>query len=153
PTQHLVDYVHGNAVELDSDGNILISSRSMHEITKINRATGAVMWRFGLHALNNQFAFVNDARGFKGQHDIRRLPNGNVTLLDNGTCFDAPLYSRVVEYRLDEVNKVATLVREFRNAPDLYTPFMGNAQRREGGGTMIGWGGTNPDPKVTDLHA
>ncbi len=149
----MVDYVHGNAVEPDADGNILISSRSMNEITKINRATGAVMWRWGLHAVNNQFSFMNDARGFGAQHDIRRLPNGNVTLFDNGNCLGNPQHSRVAEYRLDEISKTATLVREFRNSPDLYTPFMGNGQRRASGGTMIGWGGTALDPKLTDVHA
>jgi hypothetical protein len=148
----LVDYVHANAVEMDADGNLLISSRTMSEITKIDRATGDILWRFGPHAKNNQFTIVGDARGFSGQHDIRRLPNGHVTLFDNGNC-QSPLYSRGLEFQLDEVNKVATLVWQFRNSPDVYSPFMGNVQRRSSGGTMIGWGGTNPDPKVTDLHA
>ncbi|TMQ67320.1 MAG: choice-of-anchor D domain-containing protein, partial [Candidatus Eisenbacteria bacterium] len=101
---------------------------------------------------NNQFTFVGDTRGFFGQHDIRRLPNGHVTLFDNANC-QTPVYSRGLEYLLDETNKVATLVREFRNSPDTFTPFMGNVQRRADGGTMIGWGGTGPDPKITDLHA
>jgi hypothetical protein len=147
----LVDYVHGNAVELDTDGNLLISSRSMNEITKIDRATGNIIWRWGLNAKNNQFAFANDPRGFAGQHDIRRLPNGNVTLFDNGNCL-GPLFSRGVEYQLDEVNRIATLVWEARGTPDIYGPFMGNVQRRASGGTMIGWGGAGPNPKLTDLH-
>jgi hypothetical protein len=45
-TDSLVDYVHGNAVERDLDGNLIISCRSMHEITKINRSTGAIIWRW-----------------------------------------------------------------------------------------------------------
>src|SRR6185295_15203514 len=74
-----IDYVHANALELDNDGNILLSSRHLDEITKINRMTGAIIWRWG--GKNNQFAFVNDAAlGFSHQHAIRRLPNGNVTL-------------------------------------------------------------------------
>jgi hypothetical protein len=38
-----IDYVHGNAVEYDYDGNILISGRSLDEITKINRQTGEII--------------------------------------------------------------------------------------------------------------
>ena len=38
-----VNPVHANAIELDADGNILLSSRHLDEITKINRATGDIM--------------------------------------------------------------------------------------------------------------
>jgi hypothetical protein len=148
-----IDYVHGNAIELDLDGNLLLSSRHMNEITKIDRQTGEIIWRMGLHAKNNQFTFVNDTRSFSHQHDIRRLPSGHLTLFDNGNALVPPLYSRAVEYEVDEVAKRATRVWEFRNTPDTYGSFMGNVQRRPGGGTMIGWGGTDPDPKLTDLHA
>jgi hypothetical protein len=147
-----VDYVHGNAVELDQDGSILLSSRHLSEITKIDRASGAVIWRLGSRATQNQFTFVNDPRGFSHQHDIRRLPNGHLSLFDNGNCLGPP-YSRALEYQVDEVNKIATLVAEHRHTPDIYGAFMGNVQHREGGGTTIGWGGTQPDPKVTELHA
>ena len=33
-TDTVVDYVHGNAIDLDDDGNLMISSRHMDEITK-----------------------------------------------------------------------------------------------------------------------
>jgi hypothetical protein len=117
----LIDYVHGNAIELDMDGNLLLSSRHMNEITKIDRQTGEIIWRLGLNALNNQFTFVNDTRGFSHQHDIRRLANGNITLFDNGN-FLVPEYSRAVEYALDEQAMTATLVWEYRNDPDAFSP-------------------------------
>lgn len=43
-TAHTIDYVHCIAVELDDDGNILISSRHINEITKINIQTGDIIW-------------------------------------------------------------------------------------------------------------
>jgi outer membrane protein assembly factor BamB len=147
-----IDYVHGNAIELDHDGNLLLSARNMSEITKIDRQTGEIIWRLGLHAANNQFTFVNDTRGFSFQHDIRRLPNGHITLFDNGNTL-TPLYSRAVEYELDEVNKVATQVWEYRTTPDVYAGFMGNVQRLESGNTMIGWGGSFSNPKLTEVYA
>src|SRR4029078_10990761 len=36
----MVDYAHGNSLEIDYDGHFIISSRNMSEITKINNITG-----------------------------------------------------------------------------------------------------------------
>ncbi|MDQ3194251.1 MAG: aryl-sulfate sulfotransferase [Bacteroidota bacterium] len=140
-TAAYVDYVHGNAIERDNDGNILICSRHLSEITKINRTTGDIIWRLG--GVSNQFTFVNDSIGFSYQHDIRRLPNGNITLYDNGNFRGR--FSRAVEYQLDEINKTATLVWQYRNTPDLYGFAMGSAQRLPGGNTLICWGSANPN--------
>ena len=136
-----IDYCHSNAIELDNDGNLLISSRNMDEITKIDRKTGRIIWRFG--GENNQFTFINDPDGFSHQHAIRRIKNGNITLFDNGN-FHNPPYSRAVEYKLDEVNKTATLVWQYRNDPDIYAPATGFVQRLENNNTLICWGLTNP---------
>lgn len=153
-TNPVVDYVHGNALELDTDGNILLSSRHLSEITKIDRMTGDVIWRMGLRAKNNEFTFVKDDEGFSFQHDIRRLPNGHITIFDNDNCSYSPTpRSRALEYELDETNKVAALVWEYRNTPDVDAPAMGNVQRLPDGGTMIGWGVTFTDPKLTEIHA
>jgi hypothetical protein len=138
---HSIDYVHGNAIDLDHDGNVLISSRHMDEITKINRQTGNIMWRLG--GKNNQFTFINDPIKFSYQHAIRKLANGNYLLFDNGN-YHTPPFSRAVEYKLDEINKTATLVWQYRNTPDVYGSAMGNAQRLPNGNTLIGWGSANP---------
>lgn len=144
-TSATVDYVHGNAVERDHDGNLLISARHLWEVTKVNRQTGEVMWRWG--GKRNEFTFTNDDP-FYYQHDIRRLANGHVTLFDNGNARTPP-YSRVVEFELDEENKVATSEWEYRNSPDTFSPGMGNAQRLPNGNTLIGWGGSS-DPAVIE---
>ena len=136
-----IDYCHGNAFELDNDGNIMISSRHMNEITKISRSTGEIIWRMG--GENNEFTFVNDTLPFHYQHDIRRIANGNITLYDNGNL-RYPQFSRAVEYHLDEENKIATLVWQYRNSPDIFSPSRGSAQRLKNGNTLIGWGGMNP---------
>ena len=53
-----VDYIHGNAIEVDIDGNLMISSRNTADITKSNRQTGDVMWRLG--GKSNQFTSSNE---------------------------------------------------------------------------------------------
>ena len=50
-----VDYVHGNSVDVDHDGNWLISSRYLDEVTKIDRETGEIIWRLG--GKQNMFTF------------------------------------------------------------------------------------------------
>jgi hypothetical protein len=137
----VIDYVHGNSIEPDNDGNIIISSRHLDEITKINRTTGNIIWRFG--GLNNQFTFTNDTLRFTYQHAARRISNGNITIFDNGN-WHIPHFSRAVEYSLDEINKTATVVWQYRHNPDVYGWWGGYVQRLENGNTLISWGGTTP---------
>ncbi|MCH6575270.1 MAG: aryl-sulfate sulfotransferase, partial [Bacteroidetes bacterium] len=140
-TASTIDYVHGNAIELDDDGNLLISCRHMDEITKINSQTGAIIWRLGgLKSRNNQSLFINDELTFSHQHDIRRLSNGNVTLYDNGNLHILKI-SRAREYSLDESNKTAELIWVHTNEPPIYKSAQGNVQKLSGNNTLIGWGG------------
>src|SRR5262249_2613358 len=94
-TARNIDPYHCNAVEYDLDGNYLLSSRNIDEITKISSETGEMLWRLG--GKNNQFTFVNDSLGLSYQHDIRRLPNGHITIFDNGN-YHSVKGSRAVEY-------------------------------------------------------
>jgi arylsulfate sulfotransferase len=139
-TATTIDYAHANAVEIDTDGNLLLSTRHMSEITKINIQTGDIMWRLG--GKNNQFNFVNDTLGFSYQHAIRRLSNGDITLYDDGNLHTPPL-SRAVEYKLNLCDTTATLVWQYENNPDIYGFAMGYVQRLQNGNTLIGWGAAN----------
>jgi hypothetical protein len=151
-TAALIDYVHCNAIEQDNDGNLLISCRHMDEVTKIDRQTGNIIWRFGgEYCKNNQFTFFNDSTGFSHQHDIRRIPNRNITLFDNGNLHN-PLYSRACEYQIDEINKTAKLVWQYKNDPITYNTAMGSVQRISEENTLIGWGFNDGPPGVSEIH-
>ncbi len=141
-TAATIDYVHGNALELDGDGNLLLSSRHMSEITKIDRQSGDVLWRWG--GLHNEFAFVGDTLMFSFQHAVRRLENGHYTLFDNGDYHDPP-FSRACEYVLDVVQHTATLVWSYCNEPDSYGFAMGYVQRLSNGNTLVSYGTGKPD--------
>jgi len=149
-TQPVLDYTHENAVNIDpTDNNLLVSFRHTSEIVKINRSTGQVVWRLG--GKMNQFNFVNEHAENApfytvGQHNVHRLANGNLIYFDNGNLAGASTYppdrtySRAVEYALDEVNKIATLVWEFRHVPDIRAPCFGSVKRMANGNTLIDWG-------------
>ena len=138
-----IDYVHGNAFEIDPDGNMLFSCRNMEEITKIDLETGEIIWRFGLHAKNNMFEFTNDTTGFSWQHDIRRIANGNVTVYDNGN-YHTPKFSQALEYNLDEENFTAELVWNFIHDPVVYGRATGAHRRLANNNAFICWGLTWP---------
>ena len=136
-TACLVDYVHGNGLALDSTGNVLLSSRHLSEITKIDKQTGNIIWRFGGN--NNQFTFINDTIPFRAQHNITYDGNHTYSIFDNGNK-QFPLHSQALTFYLDETNKTATLLKNLQktNPPD-FTPFMGSNQKLDKGSRLVGW--------------
>ena len=136
-----VDWTHANAVELDDDGNILLSCRHFDEITKINRQTGQIIWRFG--GKRNQFTSSNDPLKFSGQHDIRRISNGHITILNNGT-YNVPPLASALEYDLDENGKNATRVWGYSYNSSVYSIAVGSHQALPNGKHLVDFG-TIPD--------
>ena len=93
------DFSHMNAIDIDTDGNILLSARNTSEVTKINRDTGEIIWRLG--GAHNQFTYVNDPwNGTRNQHAVRMVTTNDYTMFDNGNLHN-PSMSRGVEYVLD----------------------------------------------------
>ncbi len=155
-TTQTVYYFHLNAFDVDSTGDILCSSRHLSTIFKIDRQTGNIDWILG--GKENQFTFYNENESnspnyFSYQHDLRILRNGDITMFDNGNQHSPP-YSRAVEYKLDELNKTATMVWNYRHSPDIFGSAMGSVQRESNGNTFNGWGlaSATGSPAVTELH-
>ena len=147
-TQHQIDWTHCNSIDIDTDGNILLSTRNFDEVTKINRQTGEIMWRLG--GKKNQFTFVNDDRGFSRQHCVRRMSNGDIILFDNGH-FLMPEYSSFCEYNVDTTNFTATLMRRFTHNQSVYSESRGGVQELPNGNILISWG-ENQNPSVTEIN-
>ncbi|HIJ52048.1 MAG TPA: hypothetical protein HPP66_02710 [Planctomycetes bacterium] len=144
-------YIHVNSCELDeTDGSIVLSCRETSDVIKISRVTGEVIWR--LCGKQNDFTFFNEnednaPRYIRGTHDARVHANGNITIFDNGASKKdmVRLYSRAVEYDLDEVNMTATMVWEYRNDPDFLALSGGDCIRLANGNTIINWGAAAKD--------
>lgn len=156
-TAPAIRYCHNNALWIDDDGNWIVSLRHMSQVVKVNRVTGEIMWALG--GKSNQFTFIGDHEEyaptyFSYQHDARRLPNGNISLFDNGTQHQ-PMHSRGVEYKLDEVNRTATMVWEYRPQPDIYVSIQGGLQTLPDGHRLLGWGSAANDgaPGVTEVDS
>jgi hypothetical protein len=139
------DYLHLNAIDVDTDGNLLISGRNTHAVYKVSRRTGKVMWRLG--GKHSDFALGPGVR-FAWQHDARRQPDGTITVFDNGAAPPVEKFSRVLVIRADTKARRATLVRSYRHPRRLLSPFEGNAQFLPDGHVVVGWGGW---PYVTEF--
>ena len=136
-TAEMIDPIHGNSIEVDQDGNLLVSSRHIDEVTKIDRNSAEIIWRLG--GKNNDFTFLNNAIPFRRQHDARRRPDGTISIFDNGSDV-----SRAVVYALDEANFTISEQFAVRQRLDAYALAMGNAQTLPNGNLLIGWGSGTP---------
>jgi len=142
PTGKNIRFPHINAIWEDSDGHILISSRHLSEISKIDRSSGDFIWRLSgnPNSPNNEFRFIRDPKnGFRNQHAIRSVGNNRYTLFDNGNLHSPPA-SRAVEYVLDTVAMTATMVFQYQNTyGNGFTSHLGNSQQLPNGNTHINW--------------
>lgn len=133
-----VNWTHGNALAFDTDGGLLVSFRSLNEITKIDPVTGAVRWRLG--GLANQFQIVGAGTPFVGQHGVRVAPGGELVFLDNrGVAGD----SRTVRYALDGTALTATELAAYHGTPPVTALLGGSTQPMANGHTLTAYGNGN----------
>ena len=139
-----VNITHGNTIAFDTDGNVLLSWRSLNEVTKVDAVTGEVIWRLGGNA--NQFTIVDDTREFERPHGLRAVGPGLIQLLDNGTV--AP--SRLVRYSVDEQTLTAVRVLEFISEEESFTFTGGSTEVVGADGALVSFGTVG---KVVEVNA
>jgi hypothetical protein len=138
-----IDYFHINSVDVDHDGNLLVSARRTCGVYKIDRESGEIIWRLG--GKKSDFEMGPGTR-FAYQHDARRQSDGAITIFDNGTTTihngipKAVEESRGIALELDEKKMTATLVAEYTHPDKLFADAGGNMQVLPNGNVFIGWG-------------
>ena len=142
------DYFHVNSVELDRDGNYLVSGRNTWCVYKIHHGTGEIMWRLG--GRESDFTFGTDA-GFAWQHDARRHGGSDylVSLFDDGSIpgiLSQP-YSKGLVLALDFRRKHASAYRKYIHTPHVVAHSLGSVQMLPNGNVFVGWGSS---PFVTE---
>jgi Arylsulfotransferase (ASST) len=141
------DFDHPNSIDLDEQGNYVVSFRRLSQIVKLDATTAEIRWRLG--GRRSDFTILGDPLGgFTFQHSARLLPNDHLLLYDNGGGHTPP-ESRAVEYALDTTAMTATMVWEFRHHPVIYTPGSGAVQRLRSGNTLIAYGQKGRANEVT----
>jgi Arylsulfotransferase (ASST) len=136
------DIVHINAVERYGPQNFLVSLRHTDAIYDVARSDGHVVWKLGGTATPQSLQILGDSGAdFGGQHDVRVLPDGTITLHDNGTGLSrAP---RAVRFQVDPQAGTATLLEQITDPLAAQSPCCGSARKLPGGHWVISWGGTD----------
>ena len=138
PVGYPWDYFHVNSIDVDADGNLLVSARNTWAVYKVHRRTGAVLWRLG--GRRSDFALGKGTR-FALQHDARSHEGGSVvSVFDNGVERSRGLV-------LELGGRRASVLREYPHAPALHARKLGSVQLLAGGDVLIGWG---TDPHFTE---
>lgn len=137
------DFFHINSVDLDGDGNLLISSRSTHTVYKLNRS-GEIIWRLG--GKRSDFS-MGPGSSFAWQHDARRQLDGTLTIFDNGATPAVERLSRGLILDLDEDTMTATLLRQYTH-PGILAGSQGSVQLLANGNVFVGWGEA---PRVSEF--
>jgi hypothetical protein len=128
---------------VDHDDNLLVSARETSTVYKIDRNSGEIIWRLG--GKRSDFEMGPGTR-FAFQHDARRLPDGTISIFDNGSLVfengtpKAVEESRGIVLDLDERKMKATLVREYTHPDKQYADAAGNMQVLPNGNVFVGWG-------------
>jgi hypothetical protein len=142
------DLVHLNAVEPYGSHRVLVSLRHTDSIYAIDKPTGNVIWKLGGTQTSRSLTIIgDDVQDFGGQHDVRVLPDGTITLHDNGTGLGRP--PRVLRFRIDPKASTATLLERITDPDATDSPCCGSARKLPGGNWVISWGGTHLVTEVT----
>jgi hypothetical protein len=130
------DYFHINSIDVDLDGNLLVSARNTWGVYKLDRKSGAVIWRLGSKSTDFE---LGPGVQFMYQHDARAHPDGTITLYDDGAG-DASHQSRAIRIGLSMADRRAVLLQEFLHPNPITAVAMGNAQFLSNGNVVVGWG-------------
>ncbi len=131
-----VNWTHANALDLDADGNLIVSFRNLSEVAKVDTRTGAVVWRLG--GARNEFVFQGvSAPAFARQHGIRVTGPASLLLLDN---LGDSRGSSAERYVLDEWARTARLVASYGSIPAVVAQLGGTTQELPGGRVLVSFG-------------
>jgi hypothetical protein len=131
------DYFHINSIELEPEGNLLVSARNTHALYEIDHHSGRVLWRLG--GKKSDFKM---GRGtiFNWQHDARRHADGTISVFDDGAFPKLEDHSRALILRADTVAKTVTLVHAYVSPDKLLAMHQGGMQVLPDGHVFVGWG-------------
>jgi hypothetical protein len=140
-----LDYFHVNSVTDAPGGRILISARNTSALYLLGR-DGVVVWRLG--GTRSDFGPPSEVK-FRFQHDAHLRADGTLSLFDNGSLPKLEPFSRALVLKIDETERVASVVKTFVHPQKISAPYEGNLQLLADGGALVGWGGVRKVSEFT----
>jgi hypothetical protein len=172
PKTSAADWCHVNSVTFDEVNNFLYFNCRFQGLFKVNRADKSILWQLGAAIDDSNSGDItylpdNSAR-FNDSHDPEIHDDGTILFYDNqgwsqhtGGEGNGSYHTRVVEYKLDEPNKTATLTWEFPGSFDTdawykttwYTPIWGDADRLSNGNVLVtaGMNGGSANTRIFEV--
>ncbi|HEY7891837.1 MAG TPA: arylsulfotransferase family protein [Solirubrobacteraceae bacterium] len=131
------DYFHINTIERRRDGSFLISARNTSALYFIDPASGQISLQIGgTHSDVELGAGSSTAY----QHDAQELPNGEISIFDNGGVPMVHSQSRGIVIAVDPNHKTDTLIEQYEHPQPLKAASQGNLQLLGNGDYFLGWG-------------
>jgi Arylsulfotransferase (ASST) len=131
------DFFHINSISRDHDESLLISGRNTWATYDLDARSGQISWRLG----GRRSSFKLDSGASTAwQHDSRELPDGSISIFDNGAAPKVHPQSRGIVLDLDAHSKTATLATQIIHTPAVVAESQGDMQALENGDWFLGWG-------------
>jgi Arylsulfotransferase (ASST) len=138
------DYFHLNSIWQRPGGSFLLSSRDTSAMYLVDGHSGQVVEQIGGPHGNTK---LGPGTSTAFQHDAEELPNGQITVFDNGGVPIVHPQSRALVLALNPKTRTETLVRQYEHSKPLKAGSQGNVQVLPNGNMLIGWG---PEPYVSE---
>jgi hypothetical protein len=150
------DYFHINSIAQPAGGAMLISARNTWGVYELDPASGRVLENIGGRRSQIKLA-ANASPAF--QHDARVLPDGTISIFDNGAVPKVHAQSRGIILAIDHHARTGAVVAQYVHGSPLLSGSQGNFQVLANGDAFIGWGSrpyfsefTSAGQTVFDAH-
>jgi hypothetical protein len=132
------DFFHINSIDQQASGTTLISARNTWTLYELNTLTGRVLTRLGGKHSSLKLAHgANTAY----QHDATVLPNGTISVFDNGAVPTVHPQSRALVLSANPQTKTLSVLASFEHSPKaLVSGSQGNVETLPNGDFFVGWG-------------
>ena len=132
------DWFHINSIDVEPNGNMLISSRNTWAVYQIGHTYGEVLWRLG--GRNSSFTLGPGVR-FAYQHDATLVSANRIEVFDNEDTPAIAKASRALVIALNFSTFSASLLRAYIDpGQTVLSPSQGNIQQLGNSDAFVGWG-------------
>ncbi len=132
------DYFHLNSIDQLANGTTLISARNTSTLYELNTLTGQIQARIGGR---HSSVKLSPGAATAYQHDASVLPNGTISVFDNGGVPKVHSQSRGLVLAVNANTNTDRVVAEYaHSAPPLLAGSQGDMQTLADGNVFIGWG-------------
>lgn len=131
------DFFHLNSIDQLPGGSTLISARNTWAMYELNSETGQILLTIGG---KQSSVSLGPGADTAYQHDATVLPDGDISVFDNGGVPMVHPQSRALIESLNPGAHKASVVTEYEHPGKLQSGSQGNVQLLSNGDFFVGWG-------------